>query len=140
MKPFTGHLLILLCATFLAGSSCKNGGVGAMGANAKKMLPGKWKMAKVTTEPSDSGVSPSDDNSVLVTFREDGTGASAWPSGGTTFKWTISPNDSCIQITDAATTLVNGLYITKMSAGSFTVRDTATHPAQWETFKKQDDK
>ena len=141
MKYVTGLLFIFVIAVMLAGAACRSAtGRGASG-NAKKLLVGKWKIVKVTTEPSDNTPgNPADAENVTVTFKNDGTGGSAWPSGGSTFTWAVTGGDSCIQITDAATTLVNALYITKMSASSFTVKDTSTHPAQWETFTKQDDK
>ncbi len=141
MRSHIRRSFFAVFAVLLACTACKNTSGGGSAGNAKKMLVGKWKIVKVTTEPTENTTSgPADQENIIVTFKDDGTGSSAWSSGGSAFTWAISSNDSCVLITDAATTQVNGLYITKISASSFTVKDTSTHPPQWETFNKQDDK
>ena len=138
MKIFSRGILLFVFAVILFGS-CKNG--GNTDSSVKSMLVGKWKIIKITTEEdyADATGAP-DDNGVVVTLNADGTGNSSSVSGGSAFKWALANNSTYLNITDSVSSQVVALLLTKTSSSSFTVKDTSTHPAQWEVFKKQNDK
>jgi len=132
-------LFVLVFASF-AGmllASCKNGGSVAV---TKNLFVGKWKIVKITTEENDAATGAADDNNVVVTFNIDGAGSSSSVDGGNAFSWSLAENSAYLNITDSGSAHMIALLLTKTSSTSFTVKDTSTHPAQWETFKKQDDK
>ena len=138
MKLFARCLLILAFGVTIAVASCNSGGTTVSVAKEKKMLPGKWKLVKITTDPADTATGASDDNNIVVTFREDGTGSSSSSGGsGGSFTYTFGDNDNYLRITDSGASQPTALLITKISGSSFTAKDTSAHPAQWETYKKQ---
>jgi len=106
----------------------------------KNLFVGKWKIVKITTEENDAAIGAVDDNNIVVTFNSDGAGSSSSVAGGNAFKWALADNGTYLNITDSGSAHEISLLLTKTSGTSFTVKDTSTHPAQWETFKKQDDK
>ena len=137
MKRFAKFLFFAVSISATTMASCNNMSAGGVGSNAKADLAGKWKVVKISTDPADNAApSQPDDNNIVITFNEDGTGSSSSSSGGSAFKWEIT-NKDCLRITDSSTSVVNALFITKISGSSFTVRDTSAHPVQWETYKKQ---
>lgn len=138
MKVFATFLFFFLYGGILV-FSCKNGSSG--NDSAKNLLVGKWKIVKITTEENyTAAIGAVDDNNIIVAFNVDGTGYSSSVSGGSAFKWELANNDTYLNITDSASANVISLLLTKTSKGSFTVKDTSTHPAQWEVFKKQNEK
>lgn len=135
MKAFAGRLFVFLYILMLV-YSCKNGGKTSA-VDTKKAMIGKWKIVKITTEENyTQAAGAADDNNIVVIFNADGTGSSSSVSGGSAFKWELANNDTYLNITDSAANVVS-LLLTKASGSSFTVKDTSTHPAQWEIFKKQ---
>ncbi len=138
MKVFTAFLFVFLFVGILVLGSC-NGSTGSP-PDAKKSMIGKWKIVKITTEENYTQVAgAADDNNIVVIFNADGTGTSSSVSGGSAFKWELANRDTYLNIADSASNVMS-LLLTKVSAGSFTVKDTSTHPAQYEIFKKQNDK
>ena len=137
MRIFVGYLMVFVLAVTLC-FSCRDGGDGS---SVAKILTGKWKIVKITTEENYNEASGGvDDNDVVVTFKADGTGGSSSKEGGSAFKWTLAEHDTYLNITDSATAQVMSLKLTKISSSSFTIKDSSTHPAQFEIFKKQNDK
>lgn len=136
MKWLPGYLFLTSIAGVLAIQSCNNGAQVTAAVKAKEVLPGRWKIARITADPKDTVGQPGDDN-VVITFKEDGTGNSTSPGGNSSFKWVVGDGDNWLRITDDANGQLNALSLTKMSSSSFTVKDTSAHPSQWETFQKQ---
>ncbi len=137
MKILNGCILVFAVFAGMLLASCKNGGAVAV---TKNLFVGKWKIVKITTEENDGGIGAVDDNNVIVAFNSDGGGSSSSVAGGNAFRWALAENGTYLNITDSGSAHMIALLLTKTSSNSFTVKDTSTHPAQWETFKKQDDK
>jgi hypothetical protein len=139
MKVFSTLIFVFLFSAILA-ISCKNAGSGTSN-DVKKSMIGKWKIVKITTEENyTEATGAADDNNIVIAFNADGSGSSSSAAGGSAFKWELANNDTYLNITDSASAQVVSLLLTKISGTSFTVKDTSTHPAQWEIFKKQNDK
>jgi len=106
-------------------------------ASMKKDIAGKWKISNITTEENNKETKTiSDENNLVITFNADGSGISSSVHGGSAFKWELTGNNTYLHITDSASGQAISLQLTKTSSAAFTVKDTSTHPAQWETFKK----
>ena len=94
MKRFAKLLSFMVYVFAITITSCNNTGTGSVGSNAKAYLTGKWKVVKVSSDPADSGTpSQPDDNNVVITFNENGTGSSSSSGGGSAFKWEITNKD-----------------------------------------------
>ena len=138
MRFFSRRIFVLTFTGMIGFVSCKN---GDSAPSAKNTLIGKWKIVKITTEENYTQVAgAADDNNITVTFNANGKGSSSSNEGGSAFTWALGDGDKYLNITDSATGTVNYLLLTKVSGTSMTIKDTSTHPAQFEIFKKQNDK
>ena len=137
MKIIIGYILLAAACSAVFIVSCKN----QVSVHAtKKLFVGKWKIVKISTEEGDGAIGAVDDNNVVVTFDADGRGSSSSVAGGNAFTWTLADDATCLNIVDSGSNHPMALLLTKTTNSSFTVKDTSTHPAQWETFNKQNDK
>ena len=133
MKFLAGYMVVLM-GMMLVFVSCNN---AADIASMKKGITGKWKISNITTEENNKETKAiSDENNLVITFNADGSGVSSSVHGGSAFKWELTGNNAYLHITDSASGQSISLQLTKTASSAFTVKDTSTHPAQWETFKK----
>ena len=137
---------MLLLAGVLVVTSCNNPNLSTTHA----LIVGKWKLSHVSTHVGATSRPASGDTdsnttmiegpvpdsaSSVITFNPDGTGRYS-ADANAKFKWTLSEDNTYLNITDLASNVTNYLMITKISDAKFTVKDTTAHPTQWETFKK----
>jgi len=136
-KLFAGSFLCLTALTFVI-AACDNKG-GSTGKSTHEMLVGKWKAHKVMDDLDTSAatVATYDNQNIFVTFRKDGTGGYTSPAGSSSFTWELANGDTYVNITDSETKNLNSLLIMAITEQNFTIKDTAAHPAQRETFIKQ---